>query len=79
MLQLMRLSWLKRFRHRFMRLVPNRVRERMLRQDAFARRHGLAVLRVAILILLGSVLLTSAYFAALWLQESGILSPPAAG
>lgn len=48
----------------------------MVRQDAFARRHGLRVLRFSLTIMLASFAITCSYFAALWLFDSGFLAAP---
>ena len=76
----MRLPRIRRLRHRvfgFSADSPNRSRrESILKQESLARRHGLSILRGAILFLILSVLFTGLWYLGLGLMERGLLLPP---
>lgn len=76
LLRILRLGPIRNFRRGFMARIPEHVRLRMIKQDRFARRHGLKILRFSMMILLGSVATTLCYFAALYLVEAGIIFRP---
>jgi uncharacterized membrane protein len=76
MLWFMRIPWVRRMRRRWLAIVPPSTARRMIRQDRFARRHGLAVLSFSLTLLLASFAITGCYFAALALINSGLLKPP---
>lgn len=66
MLWLMRRRWMRALQARFVALAPTpaareRAKASMRRQDQFARRHGLVILRWAILVALYIVALQIAY------------------
>lgn len=74
MLRFMRLPPVRRARRRWMRIVPDSTARRMLRQDRFARRHGLAVLTFSLTLLIASATITGCYLLALAFINSGVLS-----
>lgn len=55
-----------------------KARQNMMRQERFARRHGLGLLSFVILLLEASVVVTFAYLFALRLYDSGLFKPPVA-
>ncbi len=69
----MRLPWVRRFRRTWMRCIPEGTRRRMIAQDRFARRHGVAVLRFSLTLMLASLAITGSYYAALALFHSGVI------
>ena len=73
MLRFLRLPPVRRLRRRWMQIVPPSTARRMVRQDRFARRHGLAVLTFSLTLLLLSAAATGCYFLAAALIESGAL------
>jgi hypothetical protein len=78
MLWWMRRPWLKRIR-RTLPFIPEHKRaeawRRIKAQDAWARKHGLSIVTVAVNVMLASLLFTSAYMALLTLTERGLLGP----
>ncbi len=62
-------------RHFWLRRVPASTARRMIRQDRFARRHGLLVLTLSLNMMLASFAITGCYLVAVRLFESGILGP----
>lgn len=79
MLYAMRRPWIKRWQHRWLREVPGepylRFPDSFVRQNRFARRFGLQLLTLTFNLFLASVFITVAYYAALGLLDSGILTP----
>ncbi len=75
-LRFMRLPVIRRIRRGWMRRIPEPTRLRMIRQDRFARRYGLAVLQFSLTLMLASFAITGSYFVALWLVNAGILVQP---
>ncbi len=73
MLRFMRLPWVRRARRRWLAIVPASTAKRMIQQDRFARRHGQAVLRFSLNIMLASFAITGCYFVALAMIESGMM------
>jgi hypothetical protein len=65
MLRFMRLRPMQRMRRRWLQMVPASTARRMVAQDRFARRHGLAVLTFSLTIMLTSFAITGCYFLAL--------------
>lgn len=80
MLWLMRRRWMRRLQNASINLWPKRIRPRMresyLRQNQFARRYGLKVLRFSIFLLLASLALTLTLIIVLRLYDEGFLYPP---
>lgn len=74
-LRFMRLPWVRRVRRWWLRSLPDRTAQRMIRQDRFARRYGVAILTFSLTIALGSVTVTGCYLVALALVQSGVLAP----
>jgi hypothetical protein len=76
----MRLPRIKRLRHRvfgFAADSPNRARrEAILKQEMLARRHGLTILRYAILFLELSIIFTLLYSQGLRFMEQGFMLRP---
>jgi hypothetical protein len=79
MLWMMRRPWMKRLQRAAEGLVPERKRERvkvsMNRQNRWARRVGLRLLTFSFNVLLGSMIVTGAYFLILGIYEAGYLDP----
>lgn len=79
-LWLMRRPGLKRLQRGAENLIPARHREAArrsnTRQNRFARRYGLPILRFSLNILLASILLTGCFRAALHLVDTGVLIMP---
>lgn len=75
MLRFMRMPAIRRLRRRWLQIVPRTTARRMIRQDRFARRHGLAVLTFSVTLMLASFALTGCYFLALFFINSGFLRP----
>ncbi|MCC7231074.1 MAG: hypothetical protein IT203_11830 [Fimbriimonadaceae bacterium] len=79
MLWVMRRPWMKRLQVASLRLFKEEKRGRarlsINRQNRWARKVGLPLLTFAITVLLGSMILTGAYFMVLNLIESGVLDP----
>jgi hypothetical protein len=82
MLWIMRRPWMKRLQRRSSKLFSDSYRPNAMsslqRQNRFARRYGLKLLTMSFMLLLGSVAITGTYFGALFLYESGYLTPPQA-
>jgi hypothetical protein len=76
MLRFMRLKRVQRMRRYWLRAVPAATARRMISQDRFARRHGMAVLTFSLTLMFASFALTGCYFAALALVGSGVLGQP---
>lgn len=77
-LWLMRRPWMKEFQRRAVGLLPSSRQEKAWRdirnQNRFARRYGEAILQGVVTAFLVSVLLTGAFYFALYLEESGNLT-----
>jgi len=73
MLRFLRVSWVRRWRRRWLQIVPASTARRMIRQDRFARHHGLTVLTFSFTMLLASLAITSCYFVVLDLIGSGTI------
>lgn len=76
LLLFMRWPWVKRARRAWMNRVPLHVRQRMIRQDRFARHHGQKLIGFSFSLLLGSFAVSGCYFATLWLVQTGIIFHP---
>lgn len=80
MLWLMRRPWMKRVQRWSWQILPESKREKarlnLQRQNLFALRYGLRLLRVTIMMFFGSVLLTLTYLMVLELQQAGALEVP---
>lgn len=76
MLRFMRRPWVKRLRRAWLRWVPAKTAKRMIEQDRFARRHGMAILSFSLTVMLGSFAVTGCYFLALAFIRSGLLAYP---
>jgi hypothetical protein len=80
MLWLMRRPWMKRLQRASMRWAgsdrESRLRQSLIRQNAFARHVGLWVLTFSINLLLGSIVVIGAFAAAIELRDSGLLTYP---
>lgn len=76
----MRRRWMRRLQDASIDMWPKRMRPRMresyLRQNRFARRYGLRVLRFSIFLLLASLALTLTLIIVLRLYDAGYLNPP---
>ena len=79
MLWVMRRPWMKRLQRASAKLFPESRREKakrsMNKQNQWARKVGLQLLTFSINMLLGSMIITGAYFLILGLYESGYLNP----
>lgn len=77
---LIRRPVVKRLQHAGLRLVPESKRpaalENLRRQNRFARRHGVTLLRWSVMAFFASIAITLAFQATLWLVDAGILTPP---
>ena len=80
MLYFMRRPWIKRLQHRWLRPVEGerykRFPEGFVKQNRFARKFGLPLLKLSINLFLASVFITGAYYAIIYLFESGYFNPP---
>ena len=80
MLYFMRRPWIKRLQHRWLRAVPDdpylHFPESYIKQNRFARRWGLPLLRLSYNLFLASVFITCAYFIAVSMYENGDFNPP---
>src|ERR1044071_7425341 len=80
MLHFMRRPWMKRLQHRWLRPVEGepylRFPEGFIKQNRFARKFGLKLLRLSINMFLASVFITLAYYAALYMLKNEYSSPP---
>jgi hypothetical protein len=74
-LRFMRLRPVRRSRRWWLDRVPPSTARRMIRQDRFARRHGLALLSFSLTVMLASFAITGCYFVAMALIQSGVLRP----
>lgn len=75
MLLFQRIPWVRRFRRGWLRKIPDSTARRMVRQDRFARRHGLAILTFSMTLVLASLALTVTYLVALEMLNAGLLRP----
>jgi hypothetical protein len=73
MLRFMRLRWVRKMRRHWLKIVPDSTARRMISQDRFARRHGLAVLTFSLTLMLASFAITGCYFLALAFVNSGVI------
>lgn len=80
MLWLMRRPWMKRLEKATFLLVPERFRpgvfNRHLRQNRWARKFGLPILTASMNVFLATVTVSAMYVSAIYLEASGILTPP---
>lgn len=80
MLWLMRRRWMKNLQRASVRMLREEKRakaqESIKRQNAFARRIGLPLMVFAMNLMLGSILVTAAFFLLVKLGESGALTVP---
>lgn len=80
MLWVMRRSWMRRFQRRVLSLAPASRKEAAWqsyrRQERFARRYGLTMLRWVVSFLLISIVLTFMFHAALLAVDRGFLAGP---
>jgi hypothetical protein len=80
MLWFMRRPWIKVLQRRSTTLFGKRFEEQarrsLVNQNRFARRHGLVMLTVALNMMLASFAVTGAYFAVIYLYETGTLTLP---
>lgn len=75
MLRFLRTRSVRSMRRFWLRVVPAGTARRMLRQDRFARRHGLAVVVASLNLMLASFAVTGCFVAAQYLFASGLLGP----
>jgi hypothetical protein len=80
MLWLMRRPWMKRLQKASFHLVPPSRRDGAMAslraQNRWARHFGLRILTFSMNIFLGTVLVTSMYVSAVYLQSEGLFTPP---
>jgi len=80
MLWFMRRPWMKDLQRRSTRMFGPRFEERawqhLTGQNRIARRYGLGLLRISVMLFIGSVMITLTYFGALYLYETGVLTAP---
>jgi len=80
MLWLMRRRWMKTLQRKSILLFPERMRakawEGMVRQNRFARRIGLPMLKFMMTLVLGSLIVTGTFMTAMHLYETGYLTIP---
>lgn len=80
MLWLMRRPWMRRLQTSSFALIPERSRPKAWRnhlaQNRFARKYGYRLLAFMYLLLLGSFLVTAAYFSVLAAFETGLIRQP---
>ena len=80
MLWLMRRHWMRALQQGSMKLVPAsrraNARESLVRQNRFARKHGVPLLTFMFKLLLASFVFTACYFAALWFLATGGINTP---
>ncbi len=80
MLWLMRRGWMRRLQRGSMNLIPASrragARENRMRQNRFARRHGVPLLTFMFKLLLASIVFTGCYFIALWFLATGGINTP---
>lgn len=75
MLRFLRTPWVRSIRRYWLRVVPAATARRMIRQDRFARRHGLAVVVASLNLMLASFAISGCFIAARYLLDSGLLGP----
>ena len=79
-LWLMRRNWMKAIQRNTIRMVPERFRAKAAagqnRQNRFARRIGLPMLKVMMNLVLGSIIITVTFLLATHLYDAGILTMP---
>ncbi len=79
-LWLMRRNWMKGIQRKSILIVPKSFREQawksQVRQNRFARRTGLPMLKFMMNLVLGSIIITVTFLAAMRLYESGFLTMP---
>ena len=76
MLRFLRRPRIRRWRRRWLEIVPASTARRMIRQDRFARHHGRTVLAFSFSLLFASMAITGCYFFVLVLMSKGILPMP---
>jgi len=80
MLLLMRRPWMKWLQRASLKAFPRwlrgRARRSFVRQNSFARRYGLRILTVVFTVFYASLAINVCYETAIWMADSGILSPP---
>lgn len=79
-LWLMRRSWMKGIQRKSILIVPKTFREQawksQVKQNQFARRTGLPMLKFMMNLVLGSIIVTMTFLGAMRLYESGYLTMP---
>lgn len=80
MLWFMRRPWMKRLQRWSWQIQPESRREKarlsLQRQNLFALKYGLRLLRLTVMLFFGSVMLTLSYLAVLELQQAGAFEVP---
>jgi hypothetical protein len=71
MKRLQRLSW-----QMWREPTRSRAHTSLIRQNRFARRYGIAILAFAVQLFFLSMLLTGAFYLALWMTETGVIARP---